>query len=285
MEPQRLADELAALAAIFADATVELLAPEPELRGAIDASTTTTADGAAVSVALPDVRLLAELPRGYPAGDAPLRLALSGHGRCRLSRRQLDDVAASVTDAVAAQRRAAPDTEALLAAVQAAQEAIAEVATGTAPADDRPPAVAATAAATKHALVWFHHIMSPAKKRILVAAAADAGCVGLCKVGFPGALYLAGPPPAVDDVLAQLKALRWQAMVVRDEAVDDVEPGVALGAAAAAAGVAMPIVATTGAARPGVVLLDDAPGAMAVMAGVMRRLGREDAFKRAILRV
>lgn len=280
-QQQRLIDELAALAAIFAEATVELLDGE-------DSGAATT-DGAVVSVALPDVRLLAELPRGYPFGDAPLRLALSGRGGCSLSRRQLDDAAAAAMQIAAAQRRAAPDTETLLSAVQAVQETVTEAAAAAASAaqplaNDRPPPPGTAAAdTTKHAFVWFHHIMSPTKKRLLADATADAGCVGLCKLGFPGALYLAGPPDAVDDVLAQLKRLRWQGMVVREEATDNVDAAAALGAAAAAAGVAVPTVAASGAARPGVTLLDD--GGMAALAAVMRALGREDAFKRAILRV
>lgn len=69
-------------------------------------------------------------------------------------------------------------------------------------------------------LYWFHHIKSPAKRRVIVAAARELGIGGFCKVGYPGVIVAEGARDALLEYGARLRALRWSAMSVRGE-----EPG------------------------------------------------------------
>lgn len=73
----------------------------------------------------------------------------------------------------------------------------------------------------KHVWVWFHHVKSGAKKGAIVEWAGELGITGACKPGFPGALYCRGLESDVDEYIRRLKALQWQAMVVRDEMITE----------------------------------------------------------------
>lgn len=87
----------------------------------------------------------------------------------------------------------------------------------------------------KRVFIWFHHIKSRTKKRWIVEWSRELGCGGICKPGFPGAMYVEGPAHAVDELVARLKGLPWQAMIVRHEESITV-PVAAPGAGAAADG-------------------------------------------------
>jgi hypothetical protein len=63
-------------------------------------------------------------------------------------------------------------------------------------------------------LIWFHHLLSTTKRKDILAL---PSLRGISKPGYPGILVLQGPKGDVDDAIAELKGMRWQAMQVRAE--------------------------------------------------------------------
>ena len=73
--------------------------------------------------------------------------------------------------------------------------------------------------ALKHAIVWFHHIKSPKKRKCMADWSHELRCGGFWKVGYPGVLIVEGLASDVDEYLTRLRAQRWKAMAIRGERV------------------------------------------------------------------
>ena len=56
------------------------------------------------------------------------------------------------------------------------------------------------------ALLTFHHIRDPTKKRLIQDKARELRLFGLCKVGQQGVLLVEGKEPNVDSYVRQIKA-------------------------------------------------------------------------------
>ena len=63
-------------------------------------------------------------------------------------------------------------------------------------------------------LIWFHHLLSTAKRKAILAFQSVRG---ISKPGYPGILVLQGSRNVLDVTVADLKVMRWQAMQVRGE--------------------------------------------------------------------
>jgi hypothetical protein len=63
-------------------------------------------------------------------------------------------------------------------------------------------------------LIWFHHLLSLTKRKAIIALQSVRG---ISKPGYPGILVLQGHKYVLNDVIAELKGMKWQAMQVRSE--------------------------------------------------------------------
>ncbi|KAI9137527.1 hypothetical protein BKA69DRAFT_1128135 [Paraphysoderma sedebokerense] len=66
------------------------------------------------------------------------------------------------------------------------------------------------------ALLWFHHLLSLTKRKNIVTWASELDLRGVCKPGYPGILVVEGLDEDITEYISRLKALRWQAITVRD---------------------------------------------------------------------
>lgn len=66
-------------------------------------------------------------------------------------------------------------------------------------------------------VIWFHHIKSLTKRKLIVSWARELDLRGYCKPGFPGLILCEGSEGAVEEYLERLRSLKWQAMQVRGE--------------------------------------------------------------------
>ena len=68
-------------------------------------------------------------------------------------------------------------------------------------------------------LIYFHHIKSSMKKKVIVDSACELKLGGYWKEGFPGVIIAEGLFDDVQEYITRLQKLRWQHMVVRGERV------------------------------------------------------------------
>jgi hypothetical protein len=231
------------------------------------------------------LRIMVELPERYPGGDKKPMVTISGAtGLPRAKAAAVNAELVGFTDTMHA------EGECILELVQAAMDSV-DAAIGALPS----PGVCGVSEAPfrpvshiKRVWVWFHHIKSERKKRDIAAWAQDLGVWSLCKPGFPGCLVVEGLRAGVECYIARLKALPWQAMVVRHEeeqelsSGEDVEEAVLLRSPAARAALAEAGLATPDPKPCAIMLPEDAMG---VFAAVMGGCGRLDVFKAALLRL
>lgn len=63
--------------------------------------------------------------------------------------------------------------------------------------------------------IYFHHIKSNNKKKVIVDSASELELGGVWKEGFPGVVLCEGIHGNVLDFISRLKRLRWQQMTVK----------------------------------------------------------------------
>ncbi|KAJ1958905.1 hypothetical protein IWQ62_004829 [Dispira parvispora] len=73
-------------------------------------------------------------------------------------------------------------------------------------------------------VLWMHHLLSTTKRKQICQWALDLDLFGISKPGYPGVLIAEGPTDAINEYVRRLKALRWQALVVRWEDTVPVPP-------------------------------------------------------------
>ena len=257
----RLEDEIEAIRSIYDDAAVAHV---------LGSGSNTTGEHKVTITLANGLKLIIFLSDGYPEGSFDADATIISHEGA--SRKQLESVNLLVKERLAAYLIDAPSSECLLFIIQAAQELLEQL-IGNMPQSslssnsiEEAERVAQTSTSTKRVWVWFHHIKSPVKKRFMLDLAGELHLQGLCKPGFPGALYLEGSEHNVDEAVSRLKALRWQAMVVRHE---EMEPSSSD--------------SVTSLGWEGLRMLEE--GEMNTFAANMRQIGKEEQFKQAILKL
>ncbi|KAJ1642728.1 hypothetical protein IWQ61_010597, partial [Dispira simplex] len=73
-------------------------------------------------------------------------------------------------------------------------------------------------------VLWMHHLLSTTKRKQICQWALELDLFGISKPGYPGVLIAEGPTDAINEYIRRLKALRWQALVVRWEDTVPVPP-------------------------------------------------------------
>lgn len=261
------ADELEALCAIYADA---------EFSQSIHGPDTCT-----VSVTFDNPRSFTAcvlVPKAYPSEHAAIILTSA----VNLSRAAIAGVNAVL--------RAAPEDGSrtgdphLMQLIESCSEAVTAARAVSAPV---PVAEPVPESGYARVWVWFHHIMAPHKRRCIESWASELHVAGVCKPGFPGVLVAHGHAASVAEYVARLKALRWQAMVVREEERWEAAPPPLAGDRAAGAAAHAPGRTVTGVGDSmgdsAMVLVGE--GDMEVVAGVAERWGCLATFRSAILRL
>jgi hypothetical protein len=66
-----------------------------------------------------------------------------------------------------------------------------------------------------HALLTSHHLVSSQKRRSLQQWSSDLSILGFAKVGYPGIIYAQGVQAAVEEFVANVKAMKWLALRLR----------------------------------------------------------------------
>lgn len=66
-----------------------------------------------------------------------------------------------------------------------------------------------------HSLLTSHHLISPTKRRNLQQWSNQLNISGFAKVGYPGVIYCEGLQDAVEQFVANIKAMQWLALRVR----------------------------------------------------------------------
>lgn len=65
--------------------------------------------------------------------------------------------------------------------------------------------------------IYFHHIIAPTKRRVVVEWALELQLSGFSKIGWPGVVIVEGEEADVQEYVRRLQHLRWKQMVVRGE--------------------------------------------------------------------
>ena len=75
-----------------------------------------------------------------------------------------------------------------------------------------------SAASSKTAIIWLHHLSATSKRKLAIRPTTSSDLIsGITKPGYPGVMLFTGLQHAVDDHVAELKGLNWQAFQVRYE--------------------------------------------------------------------
>lgn len=270
-------DELEALRTIYSDASL-VCSSSDDL-------------GVSVKIDFGEPRLLSavlHIPRGYP-NDAASIVLLSADGLPRSAVAAVNERIGDV-EVVDREPHLMPLVETCCDATAASRAAMPSSLASGVDADQVRPSCEGHA----RVWVWLHHIMAPHKRRCIEVWAAELGVAGVCKPGFPGVIIAHGRASAVDEYIARLKALRWQAMVVREEerwedtaqATARESPGLAV-LSSPATGVSTAAAVYTSdpltSADSAMVMLGE--GDMDAVAAVAARWDRLALFRQAILRL
>lgn len=70
-------------------------------------------------------------------------------------------------------------------------------------------------------VIWFHHIKALSKRKTIVQSAAELHLGGYSKPGFPGVIVCEGLQSDVEEFQQRLRALKWQAMAVRGQELQE----------------------------------------------------------------
>lgn len=75
---------------------------------------------------------------------------------------------------------------------------------------------------SKTTIIWLHHLLATSKRKLAINPSSSHGKVtGVTKPGYPGVMVFSGVRTAVEDHVAELKGLNWQAFAVRYEADEE----------------------------------------------------------------
>ncbi|KAL2609848.1 hypothetical protein R1flu_028421 [Riccia fluitans] len=74
-------------------------------------------------------------------------------------------------------------------------------------------------------VIWFHHIKSTQKRKDILEWGAELELGGFSKPGFPGVLIFEGDSGNVAEYVKRIQRLRWQAMQIRGQEVENLEEG------------------------------------------------------------
>jgi hypothetical protein len=71
----------------------------------------------------------------------------------------------------------------------------------------------------------MHHIINPAKRKVIVEWAISLRVCGFSKIGWPGVVVVEGEESDVKEYVSRLQRLRWKSCVVRGEQLENVPAG------------------------------------------------------------
>ena len=75
-----------------------------------------------------------------------------------------------------------------------------------------------TAFSPKTVIIWLHHLLATSKRKLALSPSTSSDVIsGITKPGYPGVMLFTGPRHAVDEHVAELKGLNWQAFQIRYE--------------------------------------------------------------------
>jgi hypothetical protein len=70
----------------------------------------------------------------------------------------------------------------------------------------------------KTVIIWLHHLLATSKRKLALHPSNSSDAIsGVTKPGYPGVMLFTGDQDAVDEHVAELKRLNWQAFQVRYE--------------------------------------------------------------------
>jgi len=73
----------------------------------------------------------------------------------------------------------------------------------------------------KTTLLWSHHLLATSKRKDIVSWSRSLRLNGYSRPGYPGAILIEGEEDDVDEFVARIKELRWQALQVRGEEMSE----------------------------------------------------------------
>lgn len=170
-------------------------------------------------------RLVLRLPNAYPVVGRPEVVAARGRGGGD-ARGRVQGIVSEVCEQQQQQQQGGEDEEeaggggevldAVLAAFLEVVEAEDERGDTSGRVGVETPVGASE---VKTVVVWLHHLLATSKRKLAINPSSSQGAVrGVTKPGYPGVLVFSGQRAAVEDHVAELKGLNWQAFAVRYEA-------------------------------------------------------------------
>jgi hypothetical protein len=76
-----------------------------------------------------------------------------------------------------------------------------------------------TGSDVKTTVIWLHHLLATSKRKLAIKPTTLQDKVtGITKPGYPGVMVFSGQKKAVENHVAELKGLNWQAFAIRYEA-------------------------------------------------------------------
>lgn len=82
---------------------------------------------------------------------------------------------------------------------------------------DEAPAPAMAEQVLGRRAIYFHHIIAPTKRQVVMEWALELQLSGFSKIGWPGVVIVEGTEQDVQEYVRRLQHLRWKQMVVRGE--------------------------------------------------------------------
>lgn len=151
------------------------------------------------------------LPEGYPETGRPLVLQACDGAKTDIGRH----VSRSIESMVEGQEMLDAVVQAFLDCVEEQRGLIDDV------------LIEQHAPRSKTVAIWLHHLLATSKRKLALHPSSFAGEVaGVTKPGYPGVMLFTGLAEAVEEHVAELKTLKWQAFQVRYEAEEEWKIGV-----------------------------------------------------------
>jgi hypothetical protein len=161
-----------------------------------------------------DAKLVLRLPQTYPEKGAPEAVLARGAGGRdlrevvrRLVREVSDDVGGDgeVLDEVLGRFRDVVDSQDRQDSTNVSEQ-------GKIGEEDR------TVRGSKTVVIWLHHLLATSKRKLAISPTGSHDKIkGVTKPGHPGVMVFSGERTAVEEHVAELKGLNWQAFAIRYE--------------------------------------------------------------------
>ena len=153
----------------------------------------------------PGAQLVLRLPDGYPQQGKPLLISACDARKCDLRKevgvfiRDLGDEEGEVLDVIFPR--------------------FIDILQSKSSVEERLPQETDSTETPNNVIIWLHHLLATSKRKLAIQPSVSSDLVsGVTKPGYPGVMLFTGPGFAVDQHVAELKSLNWQAFQVKYEA-------------------------------------------------------------------